>query len=293
MNNYQWYPGHMAKALRIMKEDIKLVDVLLELCDARAPESTRNPNIGELAKNKIHILLLNKVDLADENVTRAWLSYYKERGINAISLSSKERKNVEKINAEIDRLVKNIDSGLSKKTHDILKKMGADMSLFNTTTKIMVSGIPNVGKSTFINSFTKKASTKTGNRPGVTRGRQWISIAKGKDLLDTPGVLYVKPTSVKSGMNLAFIGSLNDNNLNLEELALDLLKFMNEYYFGVVENYYEIEHGSELELYENIAKKRQLIKRGGVIDYERCATLILNDFRNANWGGISLEEPDE
>ena len=289
MNNYQWYPGHMTKALRAMQEDIKLIDVVLELTDARAPESTRNPNIADLAKGKIHILLLNKKDMADEKKVNAWLDYYKAIGIHALAIDAKQKSDIHKVNALIDRLV---DEKASRPTSaraqfiaQALKKAGAQ------TERIMVSGIPNVGKSTFINSFSGRASTKTGNKPGVTRGKQWIRIRAGRDLLDTPGVLYVRPTSEESGMRLAFIGSLNDKNLNLEELALDLLKWTLTNYPGMIADNYGIEESEPLVTMEAIGIKRGAIKKGGVIDYERTAKIILDDFRSSAWGRITLEEP--
>ncbi|MBS4899949.1 MAG: ribosome biogenesis GTPase YlqF [Clostridiales bacterium] len=289
MNNYQWYPGHMTKALRAMQEDIKLIDVVLELTDARAPESTRNPNIADLAKGKIHILLLNKKDMADEKKVNAWLDYYKAIGIHALAIDAKQKSDIHKVNALIDRLV---DEKASRATSaraqfiaQALKKAGAQ------TERIMVSGIPNVGKSTFINSFSGRASTKTGNKPGVTRGKQWIRIRAGRDLLDTPGVLYVRPTSEESGMRLAFIGSLNDKNLNLEELALDLLKWTLTNYPGMIADNYGIEESEPLVTMEAIGIKRGAIKKGGVIDYERTAKIILDDFRSSAWGRITLEEP--
>lgn len=289
MNNYQWYPGHMTKALRAMQEDIKLIDVVLELTDARAPESTRNPNIADLAKGKIHILLLNKKDMADEKKVNAWLEYYKNIGIHALAIDAKQKSDINKVNSLIDKLV---DEKANKSTSaraqfiaQALKKVGAQ------TEKIMVSGIPNVGKSTFINSFSGRASTKTGNKPGVTRGKQWIRIRAGRDLLDTPGVLYVKPTSEESGMRLAFIGSLNDNNLNLEELALDLLKWTLVNYPGLISDSYGIQEREALHTMEDIGIKRGAIKKGAVVDYERTAKIILDDFRSATWGRITLEEP--
>ena len=289
MNNYQWYPGHMTKALRAMQEDIKLIDVVLELTDARAPESTRNPNIADLAKGKIHILLLNKKDMADEKKVNAWLDYYKAIGIHALAIDAKQKSDIHKVNALIDRLV---DEKASRATSaraqfiaQALKKAGAQ------TERIMVSGIPNVGKSTFINSFSGRASTKTGNKPGVTRGKQWIRIRAGRDLLDTPGVLYVRPTSEESGMRLACIGSLNDKNLNLEELALDLLKWTLTNYPGMIADNYGIEESEPLVTMEAIGIKRGAIKKGGVIDYERTAKIILDDFRSSAWGRITLEEP--
>ena len=227
--------------------------------------------------------------MADEKKVNAWLDYYKAIGIHALAIDAKQKSDIHKVNALIDRLV---DEKASRATSaraqfiaQALKKAGAQ------TERIMVSGIPNVGKSTFINSFSGRASTKTGNKPGVTRGKQWIRIRAGRDLLDTPGVLYVRPTSEESGMRLAFIGSLNDKNLNLEELALDLLKWTLTNYPGLIADNYGIEESEPLVTMEAIGIKRGAIKKGGVIDYERTAKIILDDFRSSAWGRITLEEP--
>ena len=289
MNNYQWYPGHMAKALKSMREDVKSVDVLLELVDARAPESTVNPNIAELAKGKIHILILNKRDMADDSVTKRWLEYYKGKNINAVAVDAKSKEDIKHVNTLIDRLADEKFSGADTRLAKAVEAVGGKLK--DRSIKIMVTGIPNVGKSTFINSFAGKAGTKTGNRPGVTKGKQWIRIRKGRELLDTPGVLYVKPLSEEAGMRLAFIGSLNDNNLNIDELALDFLKWVIVTYPGTIIDRYSVPEEEALETMEAIGAKRGALKRGGVIDYEKTAGIIIDDFRNARLGKMSLEKP--
>ncbi len=290
MNNYQWYPGHMAKALKTMREDVKSIDVLLELVDARAPESTRNPNIADLSKGKIHILILNKRDMADDSVTKRWMEYYKAKKINAIAIDAKKKEDINRINALVDKLVDEKYSGADTRLAKAVEAAGGKLS--ERSIKIMVTGIPNVGKSTFINSFAGKAGTKTGNRPGVTKGKQWIRIRKGRELLDTPGVLYVKPLSQESGMRLAFIGSLNDNNLNIDELALDLVKWIIPAYPGSIINRYEVPEEEPLETMEAIGERRGALKRGGIIDYEKTAGIIMDDFRNGRLGEMSLERPE-
>ncbi len=301
MNNYQWYPGHMAKALKTMREDIKPVDVLVELSDARAPESTRNPNITELSKGKIHILVLNKRDMADEEKTVQWLEYYKEMGVTAVAVDAKSKEDIKKVNSVIEKKISAKFSDADSRLAEAVKKAGGDLK--KRTVRIMVTGIPNVGKSTFINSFAGKAGAKTGNRPGVTKGRQWIRLRSGRDLLDTPGVLYVKPLSQDAGMRIAFIGSLNDNNLNIEELALDLIKWIMDHYPGRLSQRYDIDENitddqdtgidPALTVMEAVGAKRGALKKGGITDYERTAILILDDFRNLRLGPVTLETPDE
>ena len=290
-NNYQWFPGHMAKALRAMREDIKLVDVLIELVDARAPLSTGNPSIQELAEGKIHIIVLNKCDMADPDVTREWLSFFREGGMLAAAVDSKKRSDVTKVENLLAGLAREEFKESDARFEAAVRAAGGDPGKRNV--RIMVTGIPNVGKSTFINTFAGRASAKTGNKPGVTRGKQWIRLKSGNDLLDTPGVLYVKPLSEESGMRLAFLGSLNDNNLSMDELALDFVKWCMEAYPGCLAEKYGVEETEGLETMEAIGAKRGCLKKGGVIDYERTAGIIIDDFRNARMGRLSLERPEE
>ena len=288
-NNYQWFPGHMAKALKTMREDVKQVDVLIALVDARAPLSTGNPLITELSKDKIHIVVLNKKDMADEERTRQWLEYFNEGGTRAVAADSKKRSDVQAVESLISRLAKEKFRESDARFEAAVRAAGGDPGKRNV--RIMVTGIPNVGKSTFINTFVGRASAKTGNKPGVTRGKQWVRLKSGNDLLDTPGVLYVKPLSEESGMRLAFLGSLNDNNLSIDELALDFVKWCIEDYPGVLAGKYGIEETDGLETMEAIGQKRGCKRKGGVIDYERTAGIIIDDFRNARLGRLSLESP--
>lgn len=288
-----WYPGHMTKARRMMEEDIKLVDLVIEIVDARIPLSSRNPDIDKLARNKSRIILLNKSDLADDAVTDEWISYFKEKGFYCLKLNSRLNTGNRAVNSLITTAC------ADKIERD--KKRGIN----NRTIKAMIVGIPNVGKSTFINSFTGRKSAKTGNKPGVTKGKQWIRIGGSVELLDTPGILWPKIEDRNVGERLAMIGSINDQILNIEELALEIIKFLNKNYkkmlfdrFDITENIFENvdtetmmnpENATALCIMDYIAGKRGCLKKGGDIDYEKAAGCILDDFREGKIGRISLE----
>ena len=216
--DYQWYPGHMTKAMRQMKEDIKLIDLVIELLDARIPISSRNPDIDNLGKNKARLVLLNKSDLADEAQNNKWIQYFKDKGIIALKINSKNKQGIKDINNAVLTVCK------EKIERD--KRKG----IKNRPVRAMVVGIPNVGKSTFINAYAGKNCAKTGNKPGVTKGKQWIRLGKNLELLDTPGVLWPKFDDQKIGLHLAFIGSMNDNNLDMAELAYQLIKEVSKTY---------------------------------------------------------------
>lgn len=280
--NYQWYPGHMTKAKRQMQEDIKLIDLIIEIIDARIPFSSRNPDIDEFGKNKSRIVLLNKSDLADTAVNSAWVRYFNDKGIFCIEINSKSGYGINKINSLISEACR------EKIERD--KKRG----ILNRPIRAMVVGIPNVGKSTFINSFAKKACAKTGNKPGVTKGKQWIRLSKTVELLDTPGILWPKFEDNSVGMKLAFIGSINDEILIIEELACDFIEFIRNNNPGLIEARYEIESKdllSPIELLNEIAIKRGCLKKGGETDISKAAALLIDDFRSGNLGRISLESP--
>ena len=202
--DYHWYPGHMTKAVRQMKEDIKLIDLVIELLDARIPLSSRNPDIDDLGKNKARLVLLNKSDLADETDNNKWIQYFKDKGIIALKINSKNKQGIKEINNAVQIACK------EKIERD--KKRG----IINRPVRAMVVGIPNVGKSTFINAYAGRAAAKTGNKPGVTKGKQWIKLNKNLELLDTPGILWPKFDDQTIGMHLAFIGSMNDNVLDVK-----------------------------------------------------------------------------
>ncbi len=277
---YQWYPGHMSKAKRQMQEDLKLIDAVVELVDARIPFSSKNPDIDELAKGKHRVIILNKADLADEKVTSAWLDYYRQKGYFAVKINSKNTGDAKKVGDVIHEACK------EKIERD--KKKG----IIGRPIRAMIVGIPNVGKSTFINSFAGKACTKTGNKPGVTKGKQWIRLAGGIELLDTPGILWPKFDDQAVGMRIAFIGSINDDILIPEELSVSLISFLHGEYAGVLAEKYGIEEADDpAETLERIAKKRACMKKGGELDLEKAAGFVTDDFRNGRIGRISLERP--
>lgn len=278
--NIQWYPGHMTKAKRMMQEDIKLIDLVIELVDARLPLSSRNPDIDSLAKNKARLILLNKADLADERANNMWQEYFKEKGFFVVKLDSRSGSGMKAINGIIQEACK------EKIERD--RKRG----IINRPVRAMVVGIPNVGKSTFINSYAKKACAKTGNKPGVTKGKQWIKLSKTLELLDTPGILWPKFEDEQVGIRLAIAGSINDEILNISELSLELIKILKRDYPGKLNERYEVdENESELNILEKIAIKRGCIKKGNEINIDKAADILIDEFRSGKIGKISLERP--
>lgn len=277
---FQWYPGHMTKAKRAMQEDIKLIDVIIELVDSRVPFGSKNPDIDTLANGKSRILLMNKYDLADKAVSDKWTKYYEEKGYFVATVNSKNGRGVKAVNDVIQKACK------EKIERD--RKRG----ILNRPIRAMIVGIPNVGKSTFINSFAGKACAKTGNKPGVTKGKQWIRLNKNVELLDTPGILWPKFEDQQVGLNLAFIGSIKDELYNIYELSLLLLDYLIKNYPDAVADFYEIENlDSNNELLERIAIKRGCIKSGAEYDLDKAAKCLVDDFRNGRIGKISLEIP--
>lgn len=278
--NIQWYPGHMTKAKRMMEEDIKLIDLVIELVDARLPLSSRNPDIDNLAKNKARLILLNKADLADERVNNMWQEYFKEKGFFVVKLDSRSGSGMKAINAIIQEACK------EKIERD--RKRG----ILNRPVRAMVVGIPNVGKSTFINSYAKKACAKTGNKPGVTKGKQWIKLNKNLELLDTPGILWPKFEDQQVGIRLAIAGSINDEILNISELSIELIKVLKKDYPGkLAERYVIDETMSDIDILEKVAIKRGCLKKGNTVDIDKAADIIIDEFRNGRIGKISLERP--
>lgn len=282
---YQWYPGHMAKAKRQMQDDIKLIDVVVELVDARIPLASKNPDIDDIAKGKARVIILNKVDMADKDVTALWKAWYEKRGFYVALVNSRNGNGVKAVQDVINEACK--------------EKIERDRrrGIQNRPVRAMIVGIPNVGKSTFINTFAGKSVAKTGNKPGVTKGKQWIRLNKNTELLDTPGILWPKFESVEVGKKISWIGSINDNILVPEEMAIDLLNYITSHYSGLINGKYEVEESlpedSAASLLERIAKRRGCIKKGGEIDLERAANLVLDDFRAVRIGAISLERPEE
>ena len=276
---FQWYPGHMTKARRAMQEDIKLIDVIIELVDSRVPLSSKNPDIDTLANGKSRILLMNKYDLADKNVSDKWTSYYESRGYFVAAVNSKNGKGVKAVHDVIQKACK------EKIERD--RKRG----ILNRPIRAMIVGIPNVGKSTFINSFAGKACAKTGNKPGVTKGKQWIRINKNVELLDTPGILWPKFEDQSVGAKLAMIGSMNDQILNLEELSLELLGYLHKCYEGILAQRYELEESEDrLAMLSAVAKNRNCLKKGNELDYAKASNILLEEFRNGKIGRITLEQ---
>ena len=282
MANYQWYPGHMTKAKRMMQEDIRFNDIVIELIDARIPMSSRNPDIDDLAKNKYRLILLNKSDLADERVTVKWVEFFEKQGIKVIKLDSRQRSGMKSVNNAILEVCK------EKIERD--RKRG----IINRPVRAMIVGIPNVGKSTFINSFAGKACAKTGNKPGVTKGKQWIRLNKTVELLDTPGILWPKFDNEKIANDLAFIGSINDQILNLTELSLKFIESVKNDYAGIFTSRYDIEEKDDgVTMLGDIAIARGCLKKGGEPDYDKAAALIFDDFRSGKLGKISIEKPED
>lgn len=279
---FQWYPGHMSKAKRAMQEDLKLINVIIELVDARVPLSSKNPDMDPMANGKSRIILLNKCDLADSSVTARWKKYYEEKGFFVALVNSKNGKGVKQVNEVIQSACK--------------EKIERDRrrGILNRPIRAMIVGIPNVGKSTFINSFAGKSCTKTGNKPGVTKGKQWIRLNKNVELLDTPGILWPKFEDQTVGLRLAFIGSIKDELSNQYELCMLLMQYLGEHYPKAIPDTYQIEPAeNEVELLERVAKRRGCLKAGGEHDLDKAANYVIDDFRNGRLGCISLEQPEK
>ncbi|MCR5687062.1 MAG: ribosome biogenesis GTPase YlqF [Lachnospiraceae bacterium] len=278
--NVQWYPGHMTKAKRMMQSDIKLIDLVIELLDARAPLSSQNPDIDELAKGKARLVLLNKSDLADPGANDAWLGYFKEKNMPALLLDSRNRGGFEPIRGMIAEIFR-------EKTERDRKR-----GIINRPVRAMIVGIPNVGKSTFINSLSRRASTKTGNKPGVTKGKQWIKLDRSIELLDTPGILWPKFENRDTGINLAIIGSVSDEIVDGAELALKLIEKLKAAYPQTISMRFEIDEDDDaLHILDGIALKRGCLKKGGAPDYDKAAKCLIDEYRSGRLGRISLERP--
>ncbi len=319
--NYQWYPGHMTKARRMMQEDSRLIDLVIELVDARVPMSSRNPDIDEIVRGKSRIVLLNKADLADKRYNSQWIDYFEKKGFYALE-----------INARSGAGIKNIMPLVQKACQEKMER-DRKRGIVNRPVRAMVAGIPNVGKSTFINSFAGKACTKTGNKPGVTKGKQWIRLNKNLELLDTPGILWPKFEDQKTGERLAMIGSISDEILEPQELAIAVIAYLQREYPQLLKDRYGVEEtgehpacaedvrskeaggqpvcGSGLpkvgerggaedseiakarELLTEICIARRCFQKGETPDLPRAARLLLDDFRNGRIGRITLEYPEE
>lgn len=292
--NLNWYPGHMAKTKRQIIEDLKLIDVVVEILDSRIPISSQNPDIQPYIKNKCRVEVLNKSDLADEQETKAWVKYFENKGIPAVITDSNSGRGIREV-------IKKIQSVAEESQEKYAQKGRTGKSI-----RAMVLGIPNVGKSSFINRISKKTSTQVGNKPGVTRQKQWIRVEDGIELMDTPGVLWPKFGSEEVAMNLAYTGTIKDDVLERTEIAYALLKYLvNNYKENLSERYklddsidhimnsdeYQDENDKYLEIFEMIGRKRGAIVSGGRVDYEKVSTILLDEFRSGKIGNITLEKP--
>ena len=284
LGTIQWFPGHMTKTFRVMEKEIKNIDVVIILLDARIPYSSQNPEVEKLIKNKPRVYILNKRDLADENITNQWIKYFKSNGMGAIAINSKTGKNskviVDKVHAELSEL-------LERREKRGIEKLKI---------KAMMVGIPNVGKSTFINSLAGTRRAKAQDKPGVTRGKQWVTVGD-LDLLDMPGVLWPKFENQNVAANLAFIGSIKDDVVDIEELAVALISELKEIYPELLKDRYKLTdedlQGESYEILGTIARKRGMLLPGGVENTERASIMLCDEFRGSKMGRISLERPSE
>lgn len=284
MQTIQWFPGHMTKTKRQIQSSLKLVDAVAEIIDARIPVSSRNPDLAKLVQNKPRVILLNKCDMANQTATKMWIDYFKKQNLVAIPVDCKSGRGLDKFAPAVNTVM----------SHKIarLKEKG----MVNPTIRIMIVGIPNVGKSSFINKMVKKNRAKVEDRPGVTRGNQWYTIAKNLEMLDTPGVLWPKFDDKTVGEHLAFTGAVKDQILDIEPLAVRLLDFIKELKPAdfitrfKLENE-DIENIDSYELLKMIGKKRGMLVSGGEIDTERAAIMLLDEFRSAKLGRITVEMP--
>ncbi|KAA0547957.1 ribosome biogenesis GTPase YlqF [Bacillus sp. BGMRC 2118] len=279
----QWFPGHMAKARRQVQEKLKLIDVVIELADARIPNSSRNPMIDEIISTKPRLILLNKADLADDAKTREWLSYYKSKGMKAIAIDAHAGKGMKAIVESCQELV--------KEKWDKWKSKGVTPRAI----RVLIVGIPNVGKSTLINKLAKKNIAKTGDRPGVTTAQQWIKVGKELELLDTPGILWPKFEDQMVGLRLATTGAIKDNILNLQDVTVYALRYLTEHYPSELKDRYNLDVIPEdiVELFDEIGKRRGCLMGGGMIDYDKTSELVLRELRAGKLGTLTFESPED
>ncbi len=279
IENINWYPGHMKKTRELIAENLKMVDIVIEVIDARIPVSSRNPIIDELVKTKKRIIILNKSDLSDGKANAQWSDYFKKQGSMVLAMNCMSGGGVNQLYKILNRLQDEKNEG------QIRKK----------PLRMMIVGVPNVGKSSLINRMTGKKSAKTGDRPGVTKGKQWLGLENGMQLLDTPGILWPKFEDPEVGLNLAFCGSIKDEILDVATLALELIKVLQRDYPQLLKDRYKLDEIEEdaLTNMENIALKRGFILPGKRIDYERCGKTVLDEFRSGKIGNITLEQTSE
>ena len=284
----QWFPGHMAKTRRLIQENLKVVDVVVEIVDARIPLSSQNPLLDELIKGKDRILVLNKADLADDRVSQAWIDYFEsQEATKAIKINSlQDGKNIRKIIEEKVEL-------LTREKRERRQRKG----IRSFTSRVMIAGIPNVGKSIFINALIGRQSAKTGNKPGVTKGKQWVKLGKDMEIMDTPGILWPKFEDPLAGEKLALTGAIKDEVFHFEPTSISLVKFLKKHYPQLLQERYKLTSEEVAQdapaLIEIIGRKRGAIVKGGEVDFEKTAIIIINDFRKGSMGRISLEFPDQ
>lgn len=280
--NIQWYPGHMAKTRRDIQETVKMVDVVIELLDARIPLSSRNPDLDSMIAGRPKLILLNKCDLAEDGITSAWIKYFKEQGADALAIDSINGKNINRIYQMAREPVK---EKFERK---------AERGIVGRPVRALVAGIPNVGKSSFINKISSRAGTKTGDKPGVTRSKQWIKVNREFELLDTPGILWPKFDDERVAMHLAFTRAIKDEILDPEELSSRLLEELSAIKPQAILQRYKVEaEGDGMDMLEKIGSRRGCIISGGQVDTLRAAGIVLDDYRNGKLGRISLELPPD
>jgi len=281
--NIQWYPGHMTKTRRQMEADLKLVDAVCEIVDARIPVSSRNPDIDAICGSKPRIIVLNRMDLADPDATKRWAAYFKAKGMAVVITDCKSRKGISDFVPAVRNVLR------EKLERDAARKM-------NRAMKIMIVGIPNVGKSTLINQISGRKGAKAENRPGVTRGKQWVTVDTSLQLLDTPGILWPKFEDPNVGLMLAFTGAVKENVIDIEELSSRLMELLWKFYPQLVKDRYGIEADAETpgyELLELAGRKRGYLMSGGVVNTERMAKVLLDEYRSGKLGRLTFEEPGE
>ena len=276
-----WYPGHMAKTKKQIIEDLKLIDIVIEILDARVPLASQNPDIEEIIKDKNKIIVLNKSDLADNNITNRWIDFYKNKGIKAIAVESNNSKGIKDVIEAI------------KSEYESIKEKYIQKGRIGKAIRVMVLGIPNVGKSTFINSIAKRNTAKVGNKPGVTKQKQWIKVTNEIELMDTPGMLWPKLENKDFAMHLAFVGTIGDNAIDKEEIAYYLLEYLIKNYPERIKERFniELEEKETMNVLEEIARKRGAIISGGNINIQKVSDIILNEFQNGKLGRITIELP--
>ncbi len=279
-----WYPGHMKKTKELLQSNLKLVDTIIEVVDARVPKSSKNPDIDRLAAGKSRVLVLNKEDLADAATTAKWKKYYEQKGYIVVMFNATGNAGADKITSAINQAF--------LPTKEKLEKKG----MIARAPRVMIVGIPNSGKSTLINKLSGKKSTQTGDRPGVTKGKQWVRMRGNLEMLDTPGILWPKFEDDQVSLMLAFTGAIKDDILNIEEIGFEFIRFMQKNYFENLKERYDLKNAQDvetIELMNEIASNRGFLSKGKDIDYLRTAKTVLGEFRSGQLGKITLEQPDE